>query len=143
MCDRLNIEGVGILGRIADPRSVSHLPVITGSDTRKGLHMSLAGPSVSPLLRCSVEPGVFPHERLIRFVDANKVEQTALVGAHLVRSGGLQDCVMVVLRAERGDRVLVTLPTSDADRVWVDRGLLSSARAEQAHSPAITGKERA
>lgn len=62
-------------------------------------------------LRCGVEPGVFPTERLIRFYDADGTVKTALVDVHLTRSEAATSQIVVKPKAERGDRVLIALPT--------------------------------
>jgi hypothetical protein len=69
-------------------------------------------------LRCTVEAGVFSHERLVRFVDASGQQLSALVDADAVQEADGTGWVGVKYRVAQGARTLVALP-SDGARVWV------------------------
>ena len=71
-------------------------------------------------LRCkSVEAGVFSNERLVRFQDYSGESQAALVAASVVVEDSTSGWVRVEVARRDNGRSLVSLPTADADRIWV------------------------
>lgn len=79
-------------------------------------------------LRCQVEPGVFSHERLIRFHNFDGAECTAFVSARVVEAEAVDGLVRVQQASVDAGRVLVALPTEDADRVWVSEASVTTGR---------------
>lgn len=71
-------------------------------------------------LRCKVEPGVFSHERLVRFPTFDGTEYTALVNSHRVDTSNSDTWLYVNKVTDKDSRVLIYLPTADGERVWVD-----------------------
>jgi hypothetical protein len=74
-------------------------------------------------LACTVDQGLFSHERLVRFQSALGEEYTALVDAGLVSCEGDQCWFGVTRTAIDDGRSLIAIP-SDGSRVWVSSDAL-------------------
>jgi hypothetical protein len=78
-------------------------------------------------LACTVAEGVFSNERLVRFMDAQGEEYTALVDVGRVFSEGGRGWLEVASAGGRDSETLIALPTADGARVWVPSDALQPA----------------
>jgi hypothetical protein len=79
----------------------------------------------STRLRCTdVRQGIFRHERLVHFLDATGNEWSAIVDEGLVEMPPRNSLRVRKLEDDGAGRALIELPTSDSERIWVDKGSL-------------------
>ena len=71
-------------------------------------------------LSCSVKNGMFSHERVVSFVDSAGEENAVFVDAKHIVHEESGDWLRVKPILETPERFMVSLPTADGDRVWVE-----------------------
>ena len=78
-------------------------------------------------VRCSIEPGLIPSERVARIATADGRIEEVHVSDLLIEG----DTIAVAMIGARGDVVLVELPQESASgkwRIWVYRALLEAVQ---------------